>query len=112
MSVLLNTNLPILKEIVDLIVSEVSPDQIILFGSHARGDARESSDIDLLILKKGLEDERGFTDVVEDILYHNHISVAVDHIAMDYDRYYKMNDVIGYIYSTIKDEGKIIHETV
>ena len=50
---------PIIQRIVDLIVSEVSPDQIILFGSHARGDAKENSDIDLLILKKGLEDEKG-----------------------------------------------------
>ena len=56
--------------------------------------------------------KRGLTDTVEDILYFNQINVAVDHIAMDYDRYYKLNDVIGYIYKTIKDEGKIIHETV
>ncbi|MCG2687155.1 nucleotidyltransferase domain-containing protein, partial [Candidatus Parcubacteria bacterium] len=28
------------------------PEKVILFGSHARGDARQDSDIDLLVVKK------------------------------------------------------------
>jgi predicted nucleotidyltransferase len=35
---------------VRLIVREFDPDQIILFGSHARGTAGEDSDVDLLIV--------------------------------------------------------------
>jgi predicted nucleotidyltransferase len=35
---------------VDSIVDEVAPDQIILFGSQARGDATDASDVDLLII--------------------------------------------------------------
>ena len=45
-------NVPFIDKIVPLIVSLVSPDQIVLFGSYARGDHKEKSDIDLLIIKK------------------------------------------------------------
>ncbi|MBF0294420.1 MAG: nucleotidyltransferase domain-containing protein [Magnetococcales bacterium] len=33
-----------------LIVETVAPERIILFGSHARGDANDDSDIDLLVV--------------------------------------------------------------
>jgi predicted nucleotidyltransferase len=37
-------------EMVARIVDAVDPDRIILFGSRARGDGREGSDLDLLII--------------------------------------------------------------
>lgn len=42
-----------LHAIVETIVREVDPEQIILFGSRARGDAVPTSDIDLLIVARG-----------------------------------------------------------
>ena len=51
---IMDINVPKIDTIISIIVSIASPDQIILFGSYARGDNREKSDIDLLILKKGL----------------------------------------------------------
>jgi HEPN domain-containing protein/predicted nucleotidyltransferase len=41
-----------LDDIVQCLVSGYDPDRIILFGSHAVGEAREESDIDLLIVKE------------------------------------------------------------
>lgn len=41
----------LLRQIVKIIVREVSPEAIILFGSRARGDARTDSDVDLLIVE-------------------------------------------------------------
>ena len=40
----------ILDEMVSRIVEAVHPDKIILFGSHARGDAGPDSDVDLLVV--------------------------------------------------------------
>jgi predicted nucleotidyltransferase len=37
---------------VNTIVRLVDPEQIILFGSHARGDARPDSDVDFVIIEK------------------------------------------------------------
>ena len=38
-----------LEEIAELIVTNFDPKRIILFGSHARGDQREDSDVDLFV---------------------------------------------------------------
>ena len=39
-----------IQEMVRRIVEAVHPDKVILFGSHARGDAGPDSDVDLLII--------------------------------------------------------------
>jgi HEPN domain-containing protein/predicted nucleotidyltransferase len=41
-----------LEAIVERLVTGYDPDRIILFGSHAAGDARGDSDVDLLIVKQ------------------------------------------------------------
>jgi uncharacterized protein len=40
-----------IQEIVKVIVREANPETVILFGSHARGDARVDSDVDLLVVE-------------------------------------------------------------
>ena len=41
----------VLDEMVRIIVAEVDPEQVILFGSHARGDQREDSDVDFVVVE-------------------------------------------------------------
>ena len=41
----------LLNQMVEAIVEEVDPAQIILFGSHARGDQREDSDVDFVVVE-------------------------------------------------------------
>ena len=48
----------LLKEMTDIIVREVHPRRIILFGSHARGTARPDSDLDFLVVEDGPFDAR------------------------------------------------------
>ena len=43
----------LLGRMVEVIVREVDPDAVILFGSRARGDAGPDSDVDLLVIDKG-----------------------------------------------------------
>lgn len=49
---MITVNEEILKAITDTIVREIDPEKIYLFGSQARGDAGEDSDIDLVIIEK------------------------------------------------------------
>ena len=62
-------NIPFIDKIIPLIVSLISPDQIVLFGSYARGDYTSKSDIDLLIIKKDLKSERE----ANNLLYNPHL---------------------------------------
>jgi uncharacterized protein len=42
----------LLRQMVDVIVREVDPETIILFGSRGRGGARADSDVDLLVVER------------------------------------------------------------
>lgn len=44
--------------IVAKIVREIQPEKIILYGSYARGDYHEDSDLDLFIVKDGMESNK------------------------------------------------------
>ena len=110
MIILMNKSIPFIDQIVSTIVSRVAPEKIILFGSYARGDYNKNSDIDILILKKGLKNERDMTNRLYIDLFNNKIPTPVDLITMDYDKFYQLNNNIGYIYKTINQEGKVIYE--
>lgn len=56
-----------LDEMVSVIVTHVQPEQIILFGSLARGEMTEDSDIDLLIVEKEGFKERSRWQKLEQI---------------------------------------------
>ncbi|HEV7671834.1 MAG TPA: nucleotidyltransferase domain-containing protein [Thermoanaerobaculia bacterium] len=47
-----NVSEDLLSQMAEVIVQEVKPERIILFGSHARGDARPDSDVDLLVIEQ------------------------------------------------------------
>jgi len=48
----------LLKEMTEKIVREVNPRKVVLFGSHARGTACTSSDLDFLVVEDGPFDAR------------------------------------------------------
>ena len=108
----MDIKIPYIDKIIPIIVSIASPDQIVLFGSYARGDANEKSDIDLLILKKELKNSFNIIDSIYKALYDNKIKISIDILAIDYNRYNEINNKIGYIYKTIKEQGKIIYGTL
>ena len=41
----------IIDQMVQALVDEADPEQVILFGSRARGDSREHSDVDLIVVE-------------------------------------------------------------
>jgi len=105
----MDNNIPYIDKIIPIILSIASPDQIILFGSYARGDNTEKSDIDLLIVKKGLEKGREIIGSIYMSFFENEINIPVDMLAIDYNRYIELNSEIGYIYKIIKEQGKVIY---
>ncbi|MDR2717037.1 MAG: nucleotidyltransferase domain-containing protein [Treponema sp.] len=105
-------NIPYIDKIIPIIISIASPDQIILFGSYARGNNTEKSDIDLLIIKKELKNSFAIIDSIYMAFYENKIKVPVDLLAIDFNRYNEINNEIGYIYKTIKEQGKLLYGTL
>jgi predicted nucleotidyltransferase len=108
----MDMNIPFMDKIISIIVSLVDPEQIVLFGSYARGENKNTSDIDLLILKRNLKNSKTITDNLYRSFFDNKIKIPVDLIVIDYDKYNNLKNEIGYIYKTINEEGKLIYGTV
>ena len=102
-------NLSVIEQIVSFITSKISPERIVLFGSYARRENKDNSDIDILIIMKNLENERKITGLLYKELLNTNISIPIDFLAIDYDKYNKLKDKIGYIYKTINREGQILY---
>ena len=105
----MDKNIPFIDKIISIIVSLASPDQIILFGSYARGNYTDKSDIDLLIVKKGLKKGREISGLIYRTFFENDIGISVDLLTIDHNRYMELNNEIGYVYKKIKEEGKVIY---
>ena len=50
-----NTALHLAKRYADTVTSEMQPDSVILFGSYAKGNFKEGSDIDVAVVFKDFE---------------------------------------------------------
>ena len=102
----------LLDRMVQAIVDEVDPEQVILFGSRGRGEDRENSDVDLIVVEAesfGPERSRhkelvrlyhalaGF-HVPTDILVYSHEDVA----------YWR--DSLNHVLARALREGRVLYE--
>lgn len=100
------------QEIVESIRSVVEPEKIILFGSYARGEQTESSDIDLLIIEKeSFSKERSRRKETQKIREKlSGFRIAKDIIVYDKNEYEFWKDTINHIIARSLREGKILYE--
>jgi predicted nucleotidyltransferase len=96
-----------IETMVQRLVERFAPDQIILFGSHARGTATRDSDVDLLVVlpisgskrAKQLEMRRALHD----------IGVPKDIIVVTPEEVARRRDIVGTIIHPALREGKVLY---
>ena len=93
--------------VVERIVRQFQPLQIILFGSQARGEARPDSDIDLLVVLAAVADKR--RAAVEIMRVLRDLPVGVDVIVTTPDEIARRGHVIGTVLRPALREGKVLH---
>jgi len=98
----------VISEMIDRLVREFDPLKIVLFGSHARGDARWDSDVDLLVVLRDVPNKHAAT--VEMLRALGDLHVAADVVPTDPDEIERRGDVIGTILRPALREGKIVYE--
>ena len=98
-----------LADMVGRIVERFSPERIILFGSWARGEASDDSDIDLLILFAEVEDPR--QRAVE--IYQSLSSGATpkDIVVSTTARFERYKNVVNTVYWPAAREGRVLYES-
>jgi predicted nucleotidyltransferase len=67
----------LLNYIVQKIVTHIAPKRIVLFGSHARGEADEESDLDLFIIWSGAASNREVRRQVDRLLLGRRFAVDI-----------------------------------
>ena len=102
----------LLDQMIQAIVAEVNPEQVILFGSRARGDAREDSDVDLLVVEAepfGPERSRR-QELVR--LYHALVEfpVSTDILVYSHDDVAYWRDSLNHVLARALREGKVLYE--
>jgi predicted nucleotidyltransferase len=109
MKVLLAKQPPYLSEAVDRIVRKFHPIRIILFGSWARGSAREDSDLDLLVVLPKVEHKR--KAAIEVLRALNGLPFTKDVIVTTPKEIKERGQVVGNILRPALEEGKIVYES-
>ena len=102
----------LIDEMVEAIVAEVDPEQVILFGSRARGEEGERSDIDLIVVEAepfGAARSR-HKELVR--LYHAIAGypVAADVLVYSHEDVDYWRDSLNHVLARALREGKVLYE--
>ena len=86
-----------------------APAKVFLFGSHARGDATADSDLDFLVVERGVQPSVEEWVRLRDALPP--LGVPVDVIVMSDDLVRRRRDVPGSLVYTAMREGRLVAES-
>ncbi|MCS6302553.1 MAG: nucleotidyltransferase domain-containing protein [Nitrospira sp.] len=97
-----------IQEMVRRIAAQFHPDKIILFGSHARGDARPDSDVDLLVVMHPNGSKRARAVEIYGLLAG--MGVPKDVIVVTPEEFEAYRDAPGTVIRTARQEGKVLYD--
>jgi uncharacterized protein len=98
----------VIQTMVDRIVQQFRPLRVILFGSHARGDATAESDVDLLVVLREVSDKRLVTIEIRRAL--GDLPVAKDIVVTTPDEIARRGDLVGSALRPALREGRSLYE--
>ena len=96
-----------INEMVNRIVEHFDPEKIILFGSHARGEARLESDVDLLVVMPITGSRR--KKMVEIGVALHDIPLAKDILVTTPEDFEWRKEIVGTIERPAAREGKVLY---
>ena len=96
-----------IAKMVKRIVERFDPEQVILFGSHARGTAGPDSDVDLLVVMKEVDQKRAKQVEMRCALHD--IKVPKDIIVVTSIEVERLRNIVGTIIRPALREGKVLY---
>jgi predicted nucleotidyltransferase len=97
-----------LQQMVEQIAAQFHPRRVILFGSHAAGQAAEGSDVDLLVVSDDAGASREQALAIRKSLAG--FPVACDVIVKNYGDYQRFRGVVNHIVYLADRYGKVVYE--
>jgi predicted nucleotidyltransferase len=96
-----------LREIVDRITAAVHPQAIILFGSHARGEAGQDSDLDLMVVAESNKPRIERYGEVRRLF--RGMGLGMDILVYTPGEFAQFQSVPGSLTHTILHEGRVLY---
>ena len=98
-----------IQEAVDLLMKASKPKKIILFGSYARGDAREDSDLDFLVVEAEVESRRNEMVRLRRVL--SPLRIPVDILVTTERIFREWADTAGTVLCEAAQAGEVMYES-
>ena len=97
-----------IAQAVRILVDAANPIKVILFGSYARGDARDDSDVDLLVVERGLSNKRSEMVRLRNLV--RPLRIPVDIIVVSEEEFRDWAHLTGTVLHWADTEGRVMHE--
>ena len=97
-----------IEPMVEQIRAKFDPERIVLFGSHARDEARSDSDLDFLIVLRKFTDRREIAVAIRKAL--SDFPVSKDIVVATPDEIERRGTLVGSILRPALAEGKTLYE--
>lgn len=97
-----------IKRLTELLVEAAKPDRIIMFGSQARGEAGEDSDLDVMVVEEVVSDRVGEMVRLNRLL--RSLDIPVDLLVVSAEKFNYWCDTPGNVYFEAATEGVVLYE--
>lgn len=84
------------------------PARVLVFGSYARGNAHETSDLDLLVIEPAFSDKAAEYVAIRSAI--GRLGVGVDLLLFSEEEFARRSSVPGTLPYWASREGKVVHE--
>ena len=97
-----------IKRLTELLIEAAKPNRIIMFGSQARGEAGDDSDLDVMVVEETVSDRAAEMVRLNRLL--RYLDVSVDLLVVSADKFNYWCDTPGNVYFEAATEGEVLYE--